>query len=670
MPYILALFPNNYITKSIKFAQQKIKTMKTNSYFTFIYRMLLCYLFYFIARLLFYYFQQDFMDVRDFSEFITLQYYGLRFDTAAIAYANLLFIILSFLPIFIHNKAKYQKIIFWVYFICNGIAYSLNFVDMGYYAFSKSRLTMAAKNMLEHEDNKTALFSHFVVDYWYLFVVFALLMSLWVVLYKRVRVQPKTIVQKKSFLITQTLSLLIVGTASIAGIRGGNFDKSKFPLNIADASEHIRVPSQADLVLNSTFTFIRTLGKTDGFKIVHWVSDEVIQQRIQPIKQYEHSVQGQPNIVIFILESFGREYWNSMNTNTTIENFESYTPFLDSLAQKGFVFDNAFANGRQSIHGLPSILAGIPSFKDTYATSPYVNQPTTSIISIAKQLGYHTSFFHGASNGSIGFSGFTNILGTDEYIGRNEYANDEDFDGTWGIWDEPFLKYTERQLAEKKQPFLSTIFTLSSHHPYKIPEKYAGKFKEGTLQIHKCIGYTDFALKQFFERAKKEPWFANTIFVFTADHTNESYYEEYKSSVNQFAVPILFYSPNNEWIPKGISHQITQHLDIYPTLVHLMGYSKPFRSWGRSLFADKGEPRAIHSTGNGIYQMLQGNYIYVFDGKNILGIYAIDDKSMQNNLYQPNALNDEMQQGITDLKAFIQDYMHRVIDKKMVEDRY
>ena len=113
-------------------------------------------------------------------------------------------------------------------------------------------------------------------------------------------------------------------------------------------------------------------------------------------------------------------------------------------------------------------------------------------------MGYDTSFFHGAPNGSMGFLGFGNILGFKNYYGKTEYNNDADFDGIWGIWDEPFFQYCAKTLNQKKSPFMATLFSVSSHHPFKIPEKYKGKFKKGPLEIHEPIGYTDFALKKFF----------------------------------------------------------------------------------------------------------------------------------------------------------------------------
>ena len=640
--------------------------MRIREYVVFLYRIFLVYLFYAIARGLFFAFNTDFMgEPASILLFLKLSFYGLQFDTAAICYVNLLFILLSLLPLRINTKPTYQKTLFYVYFITNGLAYLTNFIDVLYYPYSKSRLTSASYAVIENEQNKMVLLFNFLGMYWYVVLLFIFLIWLWIFLYKRVKVTEQHLPTKPYFIIS-ILVFVLVGLGVLTGIRGGTLEHSSRPINIVDASRHTNITGQADAILNTPFTLIRTLGKNKGFKEYHFVDEAYINESLKPIKQYNREVATKPNVVLFILESFGKEYWGCMNTKTHIPNFKSYTPFLDSLAQHSLVLDNAYCTGRQSIHGMSSMLAGIPSFQVAYTSSPYVKQPTQSLVSIAKEMGYDTSFFHSAPNGSMGFLGFSNILGFDHYYGKNEYNNDADDDGHWGIWDEPFFQYMCRTYSQKKQPFLGTIFTLSSHHPFQIPKQYEDKFPKGNLEIHQCIGYTDYALKQFFECAKKQPWYNNTIFAFVNDHPNQTYYDLYKEPITGKGAAIMFYSPNPNLVPKGVNSDITQQIDIYPSLVDLMGYHKPFRSWGRSVFANLPDemPRAFISDAL-MYQMMQGNYIYIIDetGK-VNGVYKKEDGALKNNLLGKED-NAEIQKGIKDLKAFMQDYMDRIINHKL-----
>jgi len=169
------------------------------------------------------------------------------------------------------------------------------------------------------------------------------------------------------------------------GARGGGFNKSTRPITLIDAMDHVDNPLHADVVLNSPFTIIRTLNQNQ-FKKRNQFKDEELIQLLNPIKKYKSSSDFRPNIVIFILESMGREYWGSMNRENKIAEYISYTPFLDSLSKHSLVFSNSFATSRKSIHGMPSILAGIPSFEVSYASSGYSKQNVESIVSVANDL--------------------------------------------------------------------------------------------------------------------------------------------------------------------------------------------------------------------------------------------------------------------------------------------
>ncbi len=588
----------------------------------------------------------------------------MAFDTTALLYTNSLFILLSVLPLTINTTPGFQKGLGILYLGTNFLMYATNFVDIIYYRFSQVRSTKATLDVLTDETNKKALFAHFTWAYWYVIVLFIVCCVCWAWLYYLVKTKPTPLKQVRAYFFSSALAFLLIFALVIGGIRG-DFARSTRPINMVDAYKHVTVPNQGDIILNTPFAIFRTL-TSNNFKLQHWSNDAYINANIKPVKQYNSKPAVRPNVVIIILESMAREYWGSMNKGANIPGFKSYTPFLDSLSGSSLIFTNAYATGRQSIHAMSSILAGIPTFQTAFTSSPYAKQKIESIVSICNNMGYQTSFFHGAANGSMGFQGFGNILGFKNYYGRNEYNNDRDFDGIWGIWDEPFFQFMGKTLTAQKQPFMATLFTLSSHDPYQMPEKYKSRFIGGPLAIDKTVQYTDNALRSFFSYAKTQPWYNNTIFVITADHTSQTYYPEYSKTINRFAVPILFYSANKAYALNGIRTDIASQMDIYPSVADLIGYNKPFRSWGRSLASNlPGEmPRVINSSGN-IYQLMEGNYTYLCDGKAITGIYAAADKGLEKNLMTTGNPNAEMNTGMQDCKAFIQDYADRVVNRKL-----
>ncbi|KMQ71155.1 LTA synthase family protein [Chryseobacterium koreense] len=639
-----------------------MKDIRLQEIATLAYRIFLAFFFYQIVRFLFWFFNKDLIKIDSVSDYFSLAYHGTAFDSTGILYVNALFILLSLVPIVINTKKYYQKFLFWVYFVMNGIAYGMNFGDFVYYKFSQARLTTAALHVAKHENNLgkvfiTSVFEHPFVIFWFL-----VLMFFWAYLYKKVKINEMKPKNKWIYFSSSIVTLCITAILVVGGIRG-DFKHSTRPINLVDANKFVKNPTQANVVLNSTFSFFRTID-TNNFEEVHFVDEQFIHENIHPYKIYlRENVEPKPNIVIFILESFAKEYSGAFNKNTKIKDFVSYTPFFDSLATKSLIATNAFANGRQSIHGMSSVLAGIPSLTDAFTGSPYANQKIQSIVSVTNELGYDTSFFHGAPNGSMGFLGFGNILGFQHYYGKTEYNNDADFDGMWGIWDEPFFQFFAKTLDRKKSPFMATMFSVSSHHPFKVPEKYKGKFKKGPLEIHEPVGYTDYSLKKFFETAEKMPWYSNTIFVFVADHTNQIAYPEYEKAMNRFAVPIMFFSPNPKYNLHGEITEPAQQMDIYPTLADLIGYNKPIRSWGRSLVSADKNYMVVNS--DSIQnQFIIGNYIYRFDGKEVTGVFDIADKNLEKNILG-KIKSPEIEKGILLCKAWYQDYMNRVINRKL-----
>ncbi|MEC4003663.1 LTA synthase family protein [Flavobacterium sp. SUN052] len=632
---------------------------RLNEYKILIYRIIIAYVFYFIARLLFFIYNFKLVKIESIADFVSLSYHGLAFDTTTLIYCNSLFIVLSLLPLVINTKKAFQKVLFYLYFSTNLFFYATNFIDFIYYRYTFNRSTRASLDTLENESNKSALFFNFILEYWHVFLLFFLCAFLWIYLYKKI--QYSSVEQKPSvyYFGSSILFFLLFATLSIGGIRG-DFKKSTRPINLLDASRFVTDASQADFVLNTPFAIIRTWN-TNTFKKVNLVDKATIDSLLVPVKEYHNNPKTKPNIVILILESYGREYISSFNKGIKDPKYRGYSPFVDSLAQHSLIFTNAYANGYKSIHGMSSVIAGIPSFKDAFTSSPYPKQKIQSLVSILKSQGYDTSFFHGAPNGSMGFLGFGNILGFDHYYGKNEYNNDADFDGSWGIWDEPFMQYFNKTLTQKKTPFMATLFSVSSHEPYVVPDKYKGKFPKGDNPIHQCIGYTDYSLKQFFKAAKKQSWYNNTIFVLVADHDNLIYYDDYYKDQNLHTVPILFYTPNEKYV--GVNNDWAQQIDIYPTLLDMIGYEKPFRSWGRSLISkDKVTPFVMRYSSDK-YQIMSGNYICTFDGEKAVGFYYKEDKDLKINLIGQR--NAEMNLLEKRCKAFLQDYMERIIDKKL-----
>lgn len=533
-------------------------------------RLLICYLAYFLCRVGFYYANAGYFQSVNFAGLLKDCFLGLRTDSFSIVISNGLFILLSLLPLNLYSHKTYQAVLKWLFYVCNGIFLAVNSIDIGYFPFIRKRSSADLLKQMGGQSDLLYLIPQFIRDFWWAFLFYILLMVLLVYLYKRVRVTTAlkySLSQPKSWLVIVLLFLLCSGLGVIAA-RGG---LQRVPITIVDAGAAANV-EEVPIVLNTPFTIIKSMEET-ALTDYAFYSPEKLKAIYNPVHHYRDSAFKKQNVVVLILESFAKEY--------TRLGRRSMTPFLDSLMDRSLVFTNAFSNGSKSIEGIPAILSGMPSLMENpYINSRYSLNDQTSLAGILNAEGYTTAFFHGGINGTMNFDSWASLAGYSAYYGKNEYNNNADFDKVWGIWDEPFLQYTVHKMSSFKAPFHTAIFTLSSHHPYKIPEKYKNKFPKGDLENSESIGYADYALRQFFASARNTAWYPNTLFVLTADHGSLSDHPFYKNAVGNQTIPVLFFRPDNSLA--GRHRHVFSQMDILPSVLDLLGYNKPFFSFGES----------------------------------------------------------------------------------------
>jgi len=608
-------------------------------------RLLLVYILYFLCRLIFYVFNYGFFQTISVGELIALNFYALRFDTFSVFVSNSLFILLSILPFNFINKQSYQKLLLWVYASFNTVFMVFNLVDVVYYPYIKKRSTADILKQAGGQTDLTALLPRYINDYWYLIIIMVVLVFLLVKLYKKIHIKPAQYVYSLKNTSLLIGSFLLSSSFVVIGIRGG---LQRVPIDVVDAGKYAQ-PQNISLLMNSPFTIIKSLEKDELSKLDFNFQGIPIQTIYNPINRFEADTFKKLNVVVIILESFSKEY-------TKLSGLRSYTPFLDSLTDNSLIFSNAYSNGHKSIEGIPAILSSMPSLMENpLINSAYAGNNYESLASLLRKEGYTTAFFHGGINGTMNFDSYAAQAGYSNYYGKNEYGNDKDFDGFWGIWDEPFLGFSVTKISDMKEPFHSSIFTLSSHHPYLIPKQHTGKFQKGTLENHESIGYGDYALRQFFTEAKKQKWFNRTLFVITADHCSVSYHSFYRNNLGQFSIPILFYMSDNSL--KGNHTGVFQQTDIMPSVLNQLGYTKPFFSFGRS-YKDTKEHYVNYYT-NSSHYMLTDSLLFNFNGNELSSVFKYkSDSLLINNMATKYPFNKEK----TYYKAFIQTYNNSLIN--------
>ena len=615
-----------------------------------------------LCRIIFIIANKEYYSDTEFSHLLKLIYGGLKFDFASIFYLSAVSFFMMIIPMKFSLKSTYTKIAKYFFVIPVSIGLFANLYDTAMFPFNGRRTNFSFFKEFSNENNLLGVLLKGFVDFWPLTLAAAVMIFCLVKFYYRPKIKEEDFLDKKYTLKVLPITLLFI-YFFMAGLRGSLIiDADHRPMNMNNANEYIKKSNESAIVLNTPYCILRTAGKISFSDPDYFPKDEletIYTPLHTPKKEKELK---NLNVVILILESFGKEYSGFFNNN------EGYTPFLDSLYQQGLSFKNSFATGRKSIDAMPSILAGIPYLTDHFFMGMYSNNKVNSIASLLKTKGYYTAFYHGAPNGSMGFLNFSKLAGFEDYYGMTEYCNDtrfnamNDFDGHWAIWDEEFLQFYAKSMNEIPQPFVTACFTATSHNPFRIPEKYKERFQEGPQPITKCIQYTDNAIRNFFNTMKKYPWYENTVFVITADHTNQTLSHEYTTDRNIFKVPILFYHPGSNI--KKISQKLVCQTDITPSILDYLGFDEPYIAFGNSFFSQTDTLGYVVNYSEPLYQISKGEFFLQFDGQKETGFFKPEtDIFLKDNLIGTH--KEEEDEMLKLLKAEIQQYHERMIENRL-----
>ena len=629
------------------------------------YKLSIVMFLYSVCRILFYLFNMGLFPGVNVHLFMIMMLGGLRFDLSAVLYINLLFILLQLIPFKSRHSSNYQKRLDYLFYTTNAIGLALNCIDLVYYRFTQRRTTVIIFEEFKNEQNYLQLAKHFFLDYFYILLIWVLLVIVLVWLSKKVKVEvPKW--SEIKYYVSSTIILVLFSGLIVIGLRSGVPPKQDFPLVPSDAGQYTVHPNDVAIVQNTPFCMLRT-SRMQVYKKQYYFSEEELQSIYSPIHRPDSVREFKKmNVVLIIAESLSKEALGCYNRQLDNGTYHGYTPFLDSLAEHSLVFMNSFANSKISIEASPAVLASIPSLQESFTQSFYSNNAINSLATCLSAKGYETVFAHGAPNGSLGLNAFTVMAGINKYIGKDEYGNDVDYDGVWGIWDHKFLPFFARECTKLQQPFLASVFTVSSHHPYKLPVELANKFAEGPIPIFRSLRYADYSLSKFFDEASRQPWFGNTIFVITGDHISGRYYEEYKTSLGAFGVPLIFYTPGKQILARK-DFRVSQQIDVMPTILNFLGYDKPYFAFGKDLFDDREDKIAINYAGNA-FQLIWDNWVIQHNTSNTVGLFdRVNDPLLRNNLVgKNNTVQTRMERKV---KAIIQQHNNRMVNNRLLPER-
>lgn len=449
---------------------------------------------------------------------------GLKFDTVSVLYANLLFIVLSLLPFHFRERSWYRRILFWYYAVINSLLIvAVNLADCVYFRYTQKRFT-ADEIFFADNSNSVQLVLKFAAENWYLLLVGAVLIWLLVWGYGR-KITPRSPLREGWVYHSVNTGLLVIAILlGIAGMRGGVTRMTR-PITLSNATLYASTSEKANLILSNPFCILRTIGSGGSVKYTRYFSPEKLDEYFTPTHRPDSSavnLEGR-NVMVFILESMSAEHSAYLKPELYGNGTQpGYTPFLDSLMRQSLCFGQMYANGTRSIQAMPAVLGSIPSFKQPFVLMPQSLGKSRQLPQILRDKGYRTAFFCGSERGSMGFGAYARSASIERLLSREDYEavhGTGDFDGYWGIWDEPFLQFMGEELSETPEPFFATLFTLSSHHPFVVPARYENTLPDGYTKSTRAW-LTTTTHSASFRTLRPRRVVPPHGFVFVADHVS------------------------------------------------------------------------------------------------------------------------------------------------------
>lgn len=645
------------------------RALKKQPGFIMLVNMFTALVIYMLTRWFFYWMNLgSFQDVT-MSDMLTMSLGGIRFDISALCYLNILCVILQFLPIKKRDTVGYQKAVKIIFLVINSLGIFVNAADVVYFEFGGRRTTSTFFSEFAGEGNIGAILMQSITSYWPVWIFgIAAIVALILLYYNPIKQgrYADDYPENKPYYIINSVFFVLAVYLTVGGLRGG-LGLKMHPIRMDSADLYCKKPLHAAIVLNTPFTLLTTMHKT-GYKNPGFYDSAELDSIFNPIRNLnpKGGDMNKMNVVVILMEGFSREFVGFFNKDKDNGTYEGYTPFLDSLLQNCYSFEYSFANGIRSVDCMPASFAGIPRYVEPYCYYFYSNNTLQGLPEMLGDEGYRTAFFHGAPNTTLGFKGFTNSIGFQEYYGMDEYNNNDDFDGTWAIWDEPFFQFfadgTDK-IAQEGKPFFVTIFSASSHDPFKLPKQYEGVFLDGSIPMHRTVRYSDYALKRYFESIKDKDWYNNTVFVFTADHCGQAGRDDYNTEMGRFLIPIFFFTPGGQLPAVCDRQKLMQQVDITPSILGLLNYQKPYFSFGKDVFEQDSSKYV-----NYVFNDRNSNSMYYLDtlmieyrNNELYGIFDYKkDFTLQDNLI---ARRDEFEQlpfMESQIKAIIQQYVERM----------
>ena len=559
----------------------KNKLMK---YFIYIFLFIVFWLSLFLVnRIVFALFFIEELYTASISEILTIIYKSLRLDISSICYLFLPIVLLMWINYFLKNQKIIHKLINNLVGFCILLTGLIAGGEVALYSEWQTKLNFTA---LSHFVNPTEVFKTASVKHILTNVLFLIIAFLFISIYKR-KVQAQLPITKvknsiKKFALSILFLPFIFGIL-LLGIRGGF---QPIPINLSDAYFSNKIILN-DIAVNPNWNIVQSILKSksnfEGNPYEKY-TDEESKSFMDALKLNKKDTTTsilnikQPNIVFILLES-----WSADNIES-LAGLEGITPNFKALEKEGLLFTDFYSNGWTSDQAMTSIFSSFPVF--SYVA--IINQSDKSrklpcLNKTLAEIGYHSSYFFGGQLTYGNIKGYLLSQGFD--LVKDEHNYQELPSGALGAHDEFMFAQFKEELMQLPEPFMSALFTISSHPPFDFPSEHKLSFNHKDDDYVNSVAYTDACLGEFMESVREEDWYENTLFIIVADHSHGSPKGWRVAQKERYKIPMLWMGEVLKEEYKGKRHvKMGSHIDISPSILAQLNLNNKPYHFGNDLF--------------------------------------------------------------------------------------
>ncbi|MBE2189650.1 MAG: sulfatase-like hydrolase/transferase [Candidatus Kapabacteria bacterium] len=580
-----------------------------------------------------------------FSNILIAFLQGIRYDVVIAGYILLLpFIILTYMSVINRRSVIVDFTLRSFIFLAFGLVFLICAADIPYFGQFFQRFSIGAFQWAENLGFVSSMILQEPKYYLYSIPLIASIIILHFVLKKIFDFKYEFKSEKGYFLksIIGILAILLI----FVGIRGRIHHKSPITVGTAYFCDDALLNQ---LGLNPTFTLMRSyLDQLDERNTtIKLMDDELAIDKVRSALKIQILLKNSPiarfvnydiadtekkNVILVIMESMSAAKMGRHG------NMNGLTPFLDSISQQGYYFENIYTSGIHTFSGIFSTLFSMPTIYRKHPMKETVIKKYNGIATNLKEHGYTTAYFTTHDGQFDNVEGFLRHNDFDYVITEKDFPGHE-VKTNLGVPDDVMFRYSIANLDlmfNKGKPFFATFMTSSDHGPYFIPDYFQPKSKEIKLQ---SVEYADWSLRQFIKLASEKEWFDNTLFVFIADH-GAPLRADYDISLDYHHTPLLFYSPKH--ITNHSSYtQLGSQIDVFPTLMGLLKLPYLNNSLGIDLLSEE-RPFAILNNDDKI-GVINEEYLLILK-KDIRTLFRYSKNDKRNYCEEESQLADEMEQ--------------------------